>query len=364
MHLYASYSKYTLQFLFDAGTSRGILKTRDTYFIKLLAVDDTDGVGIGECAPLQGLSIDYRPGLQSYIQQVCRKFSTMAVPDNVEEAKKLIYQTIDKGYPSVIFAFETAFLDLLQGSKRRLFYNDFSSGEASIRINGLIWMGNKSFMLQQIKDKLAQGFNCIKIKIGAIDFDSECEVLQYIRKEYSAGDIEIRLDANGAFSAENAYEKLDILSQYNIHSVEQPVQPGQVELMHILCKEAPIPIALDEELIGTFSLKRKKELLEAIQPAYIILKPTLLGGFAATKEWINFASQMNIGWWITSALESNIGLNAVSQFAASVEPELPQGLGTGKLFANNIPSPLTIQDGELWYSKTVPWDLGRLSRSS
>lgn len=357
MNLNASFFKQTLRFKFDAGTSRGILKSKDSYFVKIYREGSTEIIGLGECGPLQGLSIDYKPGLESFLKKTCQEFSNISVPSDIAGAKELVKTRISKDFPSVIFAFETALLDLFQGGERLLFKNDFTAGNDAIDINGLIWMGNREFMLRQINDKLGQGFHCIKIKIGAIDFETECELLSFVRKKYDSKEISIRLDANGAFLPDEAYKKLNILSKYDIQSIEQPVKPGQLELMHILCKESPIPIALDEELIGANTHKQKKDLLEAIRPDYVILKPTLLGGMKACEDWIGLAENMKTGWWITSALESNIGLNAVSQFAASFEPNIPQGLGTGQLFENNIPSPLTIENGKLWYKTTKNWDL-------
>lgn len=222
-------------------------------------------------------------------------------------------------------------------------------------------MGDERFMLDQIDQKLKSGFSCIKIKIGAIDFDQECKILKSIRDKYSPDDIELRVDANGAFSKENVVEKLKTLSKFNIHSIEQPVKQGQLELMSELCLKTPIPIALDEELIGVFGFKNKMNLLEGIKPQYIILKPTLLGGLYETKEWISIAEELSIGWWITSALESNIGLNAVAQLTAEYNVDLPQGLGTGGLYFNNFPSPLSLEKEELFYRKGGKlWDMTQL----
>ena len=237
-----------------------------------------------------------------------------------------------------------------------LFPSHFTDGKAGIPINGLIWMGEKSFMKEQIEDKIQQGFSCIKLKIGAIDFDAEMELLRYIRKEFSAKEIELRVDANGAFQPENALEKLKRLSDLSLHSIEQPIRQGQYKEMAKLCKETPLPIALDEELIGVFNTSDKENLIEEIKPQYIILKPSLIGGFQGTKEWVNLAEKNQIGWWITSALESNIGLNAIAQFTYLQNNPMPQGLGTGSLFTNNIESPLQVKGENLNYNPQLTWE--------
>jgi L-alanine-DL-glutamate epimerase-like enolase superfamily enzyme len=242
-------------------------------------------------------------------------------------------------------------------NKFELFPSDFTKGKDSIPINGLIWMGDPVFMKQQIKDKLASGFSCIKLKIGAIDFDNELELIKSIRNEFDAKTIEIRVDANGAFKPNEALEKLKRLSDYNLHSIEQPIRQGQVGDMAQLCSETPLPIALDEELIGVFSVTEKQFLLQTIKPQYIILKPTLVGGFKGSQEWIALAESNQIGWWVTSALESNIGLNAIAQWTYTLESQLPQGLGTGGLFTNNIQSPLVVDSGQLVYDLKTKWNL-------
>jgi o-succinylbenzoate synthase len=259
-------------------------------------------------------------------------------------------------WPSWQFGFETAVLDWQNQGSKKLYDNAFSRSEAGIPINGLIWMGEKAFMQQQIEKKLQEGYSCLKLKIGGLDFRTELTILQQIREVAAADTLTIRLDANGAFTPEEAQNKLEELAKYTIHSLEQPIKPQQLEAMARLCQQAPIPIALDEELIGITDSAAQKQLLLDLQPAYIILKPTLLGGFTATKEWINLAEEQNIGWWITSALESNIGLNAISQFTAEFNPQREQGLGTGQLYTNNINSPLRIQAGQLYYDAATAWD--------
>ena len=252
-----------------------------------------------------------------------------------------------------------AWQDLAMGGKRKFYDNYFTQGNP-IPINGLIWMGKVDFMRQQIIAKLENGFTCLKLKIGAIDFATELELLASIRQEFSADEIEIRVDANGAFTPETALEKLQRLAEYDLHSIEQPIKQGQWEQMALLCEHSPIPIALDEELIGINQTKEKQELLDVIRPQYIILKPSLVGGFRASQEWIAEAEKRNLPWWITSALESNIGLNAIAQFTANTNNNLPQGLGTGQLYTNNIPSPLEVEAGQIYYRHDLTWDFSPL----
>jgi len=237
-----------------------------------------------------------------------------------------------------------------------LFYSEFTKGKQSIPINGLVWMGDKEFMKRQIKEKLAAGFSCIKMKIGAIDFETEIDLLKSIRKEFSATEIELRVDANGGFTPKNALEKLKRLSELEIHSIEQPIKQGQFEEMAMLCEKTPLPIALDEELIGVFSIERKRKIIQTIQPQFIILKPSLVGGFKGSEEWIELANSHNIAWWITSALESNVGLNAIAQWTFTLNNTMPQGLGTGGLYTNNFDSPLEIQKGSLHYNNSKKWN--------
>jgi o-succinylbenzoate synthase len=258
-------------------------------------------------------------------------------------------------FPSIQFGLEMAFRSLQNNDPFMLFSSDFTKGEDSIPINGLIWMGGTDFMKQQIKDKLSQGFSCIKMKIGAIDFSKELDLLKSIRKEFSSEDIELRVDANGAFSVLEALENLKRLSEFGLHSIEQPIKKGQWDEMARLCKESPLPIALDEELIGVTNADEKKELLKVIQPQYIILKPSLLGGYRGSDEWIGISEKMSIGWWVTSALESNVGLNAIAQYTYTKNNNMPQGLGTGGLFTNNFASPLNVKNGTLQYDIKTNW---------
>jgi o-succinylbenzoate synthase len=336
----ATYSKYVLNFKQPSGTSRGVLKTKETWFIRIASEDKK---GVGECGILRGLSIDDRPDYEQQLKYTC---------ENINKGLKfLLAENI--AFPSIQIGLEMAFLDLNASEEFQLFPSEFTKGKASIPINGLIWMGSEAFMKQQIQDKIEAGFSCIKLKIGALDFETELNLLKSIRKNFSAKDIELRVDANGAFSTSEALEKLKRLSEYELHSIEQPIKQGQLEAMTNLCEATPLPIALDEELIGVFSVTNKQKLLKTIRPQYIILKPSLIGGFAGTNEWITLAENKKIGWWITSALESNIGLNAIAQYTYLKHNKMPQGLGTGGLFTNNFNSPLEVKSGALHYNKNL-----------
>ena len=338
----ANYKKYVLNFKNPSGTSRGILRTKETWFI-LLELNGRKG--IGETGLFRGLSIDDRPDYEKKIQWVCVNIHL--------GLKELLKHLIE--YPSIQFGVEQAFLSLQSQSEFELFPSDFTRGEKSIPINGLVWMGDEKFMKTQIKEKLKTGFSCIKMKIGAIDFKTEIALLTSIRKEFSSKEIELRVDANGAFNPSEALEKLKILSDLELHSIEQPIKQGQLNEMAKLCKVTPLPIALDEELIGVFKTSKKNELLKEIQPQYIILKPSLIGGFSGSKEWIDVASDNEIDWWITSALESNVGLSAIAQWTFTLESKMLQGLGTGGLFTNNFESPLEVERGKLQYGKNNDW---------
>ena len=326
-----------------SGTSRGILKTKETWFLNLNKDGET---GIGECGLFRGLSIDDRPDYEKKLKWVCNNIGL--------GLDILLSKTND--FPSIQIGIEQAFLSLHSSSPFKLFVSDFTESNKAIAINGLIWMGDRQFMKDQIKEKIAQGFRCLKMKIGAIDFKSEIELLASIRKEFSIKDIELRVDANGAFKSSEALEKLKILSSYNLHSIEQPIKQGKFQEMALLCEQSPLPIALDEELIGVFDVTKKKELLHIINPQYIILKPSLVGGFKGSFEWLDIANEFDIGWWVTSALESNIGLNAIAQWTATLKSSMPQGLGTGSLFTNNFDSPLEVNNGGLYYKKNKNWN--------
>lgn len=334
----AVYNKYILNFRQPGGTSRGILHSKDTYFLKIIR--DTN-VGIGECALFRGLSVDDVPDYEQKLQWVC---------ENINLDKEFLINELLE-YPSIAFGLEQALLSLKSENSFELFPSDFTKGKDSIPINGLIWMGSRSFMQEQIKEKLALGFTTIKLKIGAIDFSTELDLLKSIRNEFNEDEIELRVDANGAFHPNEALEKLKLLSDLDLHSIEQPIKTGQWTHLAKLCEESPLPIALDEELIGIFNKIDKEKLLQTIQPQFIILKPSLIGGVQGTDTWIKLAEENSIAWWITSALESNIGLNAIAQYTYELHTKMPQGLGTGGLFANNIDSPLTVKNGRLHYLK-------------
>ena len=340
----ATFFKHTLQFKQASGTSRGVLTYKDTWFIEL---ENNALKGIGECGMFKGLSIDDRDDFEETLKWACQNIHL--------GLDALLGQLV--AFPSIQFGLEMAFRSLKQKLPFELFPSEFTSGQDSIPINGLIWMGESSFMKQQIKDKLEAGFSCIKLKIGALDFDKELALLKSIRDEFDAQTIEIRVDANGAFKPREALEKLKRLSDFNLHSIEQPINQGQLQEMAQLCLDTPLPIALDEELIGIFSVTNKQVLLQTIKPQYIILKPTLVGGFKGSQEWIDVAESHNIGWWVTSALESNIGLNAIAQWTYTLNNTLPQGLGTGGLFTNNVQAPLVVNSGRLFYDLKTKWNL-------
>lgn len=330
----------TLHFKQPAGTSRGVYTTRKLWLLHLTADELPGREGVGECAPLYDLSCDYGEGYEQTLQRLCAHF----------EQKGEIDHALMRPYPSMLFGLETALLSLQNGTTR-LFDTAFSRGEEGIRINGLVWMGTFEEMAQRMEEKLRQGFHCIKLKIGAIDFESELALIKSIRSRFSREMVELRVDANGGFSVAEAPQCLERLARYDIHSIEQPIRQHQWAAMATLCRNTPIPIALDEELIGVNIKGMKAELLDTIRPQYIILKPSLHGGMAGASEWIDMARQRNIGSWITSALESNVGLNAVAQFAAHVygdNIQMPQGLGTGQLFTDNIEMPLELRGSQLW----------------
>lgn len=338
----ATYQKHILEFKRPSGTSRGILNTKETWFITL---KDENKFGVGECGILRGLSVDDRPDYEEKLKWTC---------DNIELGEANLYDALTE-YPSIQFGVETGFKSLNSENPFVLFPSKFTSGEASISINGLVWMGDPVFMKQQISEKLKDGFSCIKMKIGAIDFKSEIELLKTIRKEFSPSEIELRVDANGGFAPKEALEKLKVLSDLQLHSIEQPIKQGQWQKMARLCEETPLPIALDEELIGIFSGEEKERLLETVKPQYIILKPSLIGGFCGSDTWMELAEKHSAGWWITSALESNVGLSAISQYTFTKNSKLPQGLGTGGLYTNNVDSPLEVSGGALRYNPKLHW---------
>lgn len=360
MALQAHFYKHTLNFSFDAGTSRGVLRKKDSYYIKVWNSEAPEVFGLGEAGPLSGLSPDFGAMAEEKLKHICKtinrgEWSTEAFPGWVPSS--LAKGNIEDlhAFPSVQFALETAFRDLENGGIRKIFFNDFFLRHTPIPINGLIWMGEKAFMKKQIVEKIGTGFTTIKLKIGAIDFEEELGLLKFIRSEFAGENLVLRVDANGAFAPSDAAEKLKRLSEYHLHSIEQPIAVNQEDTLADLCENTPVPIALDEELICNFH--RKEALLAAVKPQYIILKPSLMGGISGCREWIQAAERSGIGWWITSALESNVGLNAICQFTAEFDNPLPQGLGTGQLYTNNFASPLDIHRGKIFYDPAGGWDL-------
>ncbi|MCQ4034185.1 o-succinylbenzoate synthase [Kaistella montana] len=333
----AEYHQYILNFKRPGGTSRGVLHTKETYFLK---ISENNQTGVGECAVFRGLSYDDVPEYEEKLRWLCKNIDEN--PDFIKE--ELLH------FPSIWFGYEQAILNLKNGNEI-YFPSDFTAGKSSIKINGLIWMGDADFMQQQIEEKLKDGFNCIKLKIG-VDWNSEKKIIAQLRKNFSKDELELRVDANGGFSFDEAKTILKELADLEIHSIEQPIKAGNLAEMEMLCKTTPTPIALDEELIGILDFNAKEELLEKIKPQYIILKPSLIGGFSGSDEWISLAEKLQIGWWITSALESNIGLNAIAQYTFTKNPKIPQGLGTGGLFTNNFPSPLRLVGDQLSIEKT------------
>lgn len=342
--LKAHYKKHTLKFKRPAGTSRGTMLEKESWFIFLEDTEQPGKKAIGECSPLKGLSYDDVPEYELKLASVCENIHDIK-PDDL------------KPFPSIRFGIEMAMRDLKVDGAQLLFPSPFTRGEKSMKINGLIWMGDKSYMREQIDKKLEQGFDCLKLKIGAINWASELELLKHIRAAYSKDTLEVRVDANGAFDINQAPKKLSELAGLGIHSIEQPIRQGQKENMARLCRNTPIPIALDEELIGVHECADKTNLIEAIKPQYIILKPSLTGGFESSQEWIDIAERFEAGWWVTSALESNIGLNAIAQWTFTFGSRMPQGLGTGQLYTNNFPSPLEIKNGHIWHSPEKTWEI-------
>ncbi len=345
----AFYKKYILDFKRPSGTSRGVLRQKETWF---LILEENGKKGIGECGLLRGLSFDDIDGYQDKLAWTCK---------NIDLGKDALWDALSN-FPSIQFGMEQAFLSLHSENPFVLFASDFVEKGSSIPINGLIWMGDEVFMHEQIEQKLVQGFRCIKIKIGALDFETEVSLLASVRRKYSKDQIELRVDANGAFEPSQAMEKLRRLAQYDLHSIEQPIRQGKPEAMRHLCEISPIPIALDEELIGVTNVTDKQILLQTLKPQYIILKPSFVGGYRGSEEWIDLAEKMDIGWWITSALESNIGLSAIAQWTYTLGNKMPQGLGTGSLYTNNFESPLEVESGKLFYKEKSTWETGIIEK--
>lgn len=341
--LKARYFRHILQFKRAGGTSRGVLTEKETWYVLL---EEGDSFGIGECGLFRGLSADDTPDYEAQLKKSCERVN--------EGLESLL--DFNRFFPSIQFGFEQAFASLKQKDPFELLPSDFTQEEAPISINGLIWMGSLDFMQEQVQEKLAGGFNCLKLKIGALDFEKEWQLLRGIRDRFSGEELEIRVDANGGFGPQDALQKLERLAELDLHSIEQPIKAKQWSEMKSLCEQSPLSIALDEELIGLFSGEDKEEVLDTIQPQYIILKPSLVGGWSGSDEWIAAAEKRGIGWWITSALESNLGLNAIAQYTYLKNNPMPQGLGTGGLFTNNWQSPLEVSQGQLIYRKELSWN--------
>lgn len=331
-----AFAPYLLDFKFRAGTSRGVLTSKPTYLIKIWDEADPSRFGIGEAALFPGLSMDDVPGYEYKL------IETLA---NVAIGKP----TDLKMFPSIQFGLEQAILDFSNGCRRIYFPSPFTQGRGDITINGLVWMGSEEEMQKRLEQKIREGFRCIKIKIGAIGWEKERPLIESIRRRWSPEELTVRVDANGGFDESNVARVLTDLHALDVHSIEQPVKAGYDDLMEEVVAFSPIPVALDESLIGVVETAEKTALLDKINPAYIILKPALIGGFSGASEWISVAKERRIGWWITSSLESNVGLNALAQWTASLGVTLPQGLGTGALFHNNFNSPLELKGEKLSY---------------
>lgn len=339
-----AFAPYELKFIEPGGTSRGVLTSKLTYLLKLWDESNPDIFGIGEAALFEGLSKEAGSG---YEYKLIETLANIALGRSTDLTD----------FPSIQFGLEQAILDFSNGGRGIYFPSHFTEGKSDIIINGLVWMGNIDTMLARIESKINDGFRCLKLKIGAIDFNEEIRMLRSIRERFTVEELEIRVDANGGFNMDNVIPALNAISKYDVHSIEQPIPAGNWDLMHFVCEISPIPVALDEELIGINRTDEKAELLKAIHPAYIILKPSLCGGISGSLEWIELADKEDIGWWITSALESNVGLNALAQWVATLKPKMPQGLGTGALFTNNFSSPLRLTGDRLYFDPTrIPID--------
>lgn len=342
--LRAAWARRTLHFRFTARTSRETMTERPTWYIKVWDTSAPGVYGIGECAHFAGLSAESTDGFEAKLNDLCLMLNRGRHID------------ISR-WSSIKMGLETAVLDLENGGRRELFPGPFTRGEQGIAINGLVWMGSASEMLERIDEKLSQGFRCLKMKIGGVKFNDELRLLDHIRLAFPPEKLTLRLDANGAFAPDEAMDKLNQLANFDIHSIEQPIRAGQLDKMSYLCENSPIPIALDEELIGLRDLTEMRRLLYFVMPQYIILKPTLCGGFSGAAQWIHVAEEKGIGWWVTSALESDIGLNAIAQWTAAMNPSMPQGLGTGMLYTDNIPSPLNLRGDELFVNPAEKWEI-------
>jgi o-succinylbenzoate synthase len=337
-----------------ATTSRGTYQTKKVHFILLYHTDDPTSAGIGECSLFPGLSFDDVRGFREKLNHTVERINQGDYYADVSLVN----------WPSISFGLETAWKDLRTLGSKILFPSDFTEGKDSIGINGLIWMGSKEDMIRQIRQKINDGFTCLKLKVGSLDLDEELEILRYIRSQYSEDDLEIRLDANGAFSISQAPEMLKLLSDFDLHSIEQPIAAGHADAMARLCETSPIPIALDEELIGKHTSAGKRKLLDSLKPQYLVIKPGLLGGISACKEWISLAEERKISWWITSSLETNIGLNAIAQWTYTLKNPVYHGLSTGMLFNDNISSPLYLHGERLYYDPDRKWNLSAFAEAA
>jgi o-succinylbenzoate synthase len=343
----ALYRKKVLQFRNPTETSRGVLQQKPSWYVFLYDDQEPEIKGIGECSIIPGLSLETEEKVDGVLEQICCRIN----------AGNFDFQTGLPDFPSLYFGIEMALLDLKTGGKKQLFPSAFTEGKSCIPINGLIWMGKMSYILQQIEEKINQHFSCLKLKIGALNIENELKILESVRKRFNARELELRVDANGAFEPEFAMELLKKLADLEVHSIEQPIKPGQPEAMARLCMNSPVPVALDEELSGKFTIEEKFAIIQHIHPQYLIIKPGLLGGFQEANEYVTLAREENIGWWITSALESNIGLNAIAQWTFTLGSSRFQGLGTGQLYHHNIDCPLTLEGDKLFYYPGKGWDL-------
>jgi o-succinylbenzoate synthase len=339
----AHYKRYVMKFKVPGGTSRGVLTEKETWFLFL---ESEEKIGVGECGLFRGLSHDDSPDFETHLRTFC---------DRINQ-KEEIDETFLKSFPSIQMGYEMATLSLKSLDSFTIFPSAFTRGEEIIPINGLVWMGDINHMKAQIQEKIGQGFDCVKLKIGALDFKEELSLIKDIRAIYGADQLMIRVDANGAFKPSEALSRLKSLADLEIHSIEQPIAAGNYDALYALCERSPLPIALDEELIGVVEKKKKVDLLDNIAPQYLILKPSLLGGFKACEEWISLAEERSIDWWVTSALESNIGLNAIAQWTFSLNVNRHQGLGTGGLFTNNFNCPLEVRKGHLTFNSNHKWE--------
>lgn len=345
--LRARWIERTLQPRFELGTSKGPITARTVWYVIAWDSARPEVQGIGEAALFPGHSKEFPADVKVKLIELCERTDNWG--------QRLTADLVD--VPSVRFAVEQCQCDLEAGGTKTLFPSDFTIGRKAIPINGLVWMGDKATMKQRIREQIDGGYTTVKMKIGAIGIEEELGLLKSVRDEFGPRDITLRVDANGAFSAQQAAEVLKRLADLDVHSIEQPIAPGLYEILAELCASTPIPIALDEDLIGLNTRDAREDLLDNVKPQYIVIKPSLVGGWVATHEWIELAEARNIGWWITSALESSIGLNAIAQYTATLDVQIAQGLGTGKVYANNIPSPLLAERGVLKYRPEEEWDL-------